>query len=70
MTITDDPEAHHQAFVWDCIKTMTSAHPVVDELPEIEALGALALGPLANPRFMSPMEVHQTRHAQQEAAEA
>src|SRR5450830_1089905 len=71
LTITDDPEARREAFVWDCIKEMASAHPVADELPAIEALGALELGPFANRQFMSPMEIHQARHAQQvEAAEA
>jgi len=71
LTITDDPEARREAFVWDCIKDMASAHPVADELPEIEALGALELGPFANRQFMSPMEIHQARHAmQQEASEA
>jgi len=47
---------------------MASANPVADELPAIEALGALELGPYANRQFMSPVEIHQARHAQQEAA--
>jgi hypothetical protein len=33
LTITDDPEARREAFVWACIKEMASAHPVADELP-------------------------------------
>jgi len=70
LTITDDPEARREAFVWACIKDMASAHPVADELPAIEALGTLELGPFANRKFMSPMEVHKARNAQQEAAEA
>jgi len=70
LTITDDPKARREAFVWDCIKAMASAHPVVDEQPAIKALGALELGPFANRKFMSPMEIHKARHAQQEVAEA
>mgnify|MGYP000884203707 CR=1 FL=1 len=53
-----------------CIKDMTNAHPVADEQPAIEALETLELGPFANRQFMSPMEIHQARHALQESAEA
>lgn len=69
LTITDDPEARREAFVWACIKEMASAHPVADELPAIEALGALELGPFANRQFMSPMEIHKARNEMQDAAE-
>jgi len=70
LTINDDPEARREAFVWNCIKEMASTHPVADELPAIEALGALDLGPFANRQFMSPMEVHKARNEMQAAAEA